>query len=144
MLELRNSTKETVSLYIKQQDSRVCIEKVEGLEPLRASIQVGDVLPLVSGAAGKVILAFLHQNRIEVPGQIMEEIRQKGYATSHAEYQFGVSSVSAPIFDFHKNIIAALSVSGPSVRFQGDHLDDVIHKTIEAANDISRQLGYVK
>lgn len=143
MLELRNDTKETVSLYIKQQDNRVCIEKVEGLEPLRASIQVGDVLPLVSGAAGKVILAFLHQDRVEVPAKLLEEIRKNGYATSHAEYQTGVSSVSAPIFDFHQNIIAALSVSGPSVRFQGSHLEEVLEKTIKAAQTISHQLGHI-
>lgn len=144
MLEVRNDTKETVSLYVKQQDSRVCVEKIEGLEPLRASIQVGDVLPLVSGAAGKVFLAFLHQNRIEVPAKVLEDIRHSGFATSHAEYQAGVSSVAAPIFDFHSNVIAALSVSGPSVRFQGDHLKEVTKKAAQGAQKISHLLGYIE
>jgi len=144
MLDLRNSTKETVSLYIKKQDSRVCIEKIDGLEPLRSSIHIGDILPLVSGAAGKVFLAFLNQKRVEVTHQVLETIRRQGFSTSHAEYQAGVSSVAAPIFDFNGNIIAALSVSGPSVRFQDKHLDDTIQAAIKAAEKISYRMGYVK
>lgn len=141
MKKLRDETKETVSLYIKQLDNRVCIEKFEGPEPLRASIQIGDILPLVSGGAGKVLLAYLHQNRIEVSNEVLDKIREQGYATSHAEYQQGVSSVAAPIFDFHGNVVAALSVSGPSSRFQGDHMKDIIEKTKNAALEISKALG---
>ena len=142
MKKLRDDTKETVSLYIKQLDNRVCIEKFEGPEPLRASIQIGDILPLVSGGAGKVLLAYLNQSRIEVPQSVLEEIRGRGYATSHAEYQQGVSSVAAPIFDFHDNVVAALSVSGPSSRFKGDHMKEIIEKAKFAAAKISIALGY--
>lgn len=142
MRKLRDTTKETISLYIRKKDIRVCIEQLEGLEPLRSSIQVGDVLPLVSGAAGKVLLAFSYQTRVEVPTETLENIRNKGYATSHAEYQEGVSSVSAPVFDFHGNIIAALVISGPSSRFKDAHLEKMTVAVIEGAKEISQKLGY--
>ena len=142
MRELRDHTKETVSLYVEQKGNRVCVERAEGLEPLRSSIQVGEMLPLVSGAAGKVLLAFLHIKRQEVAVSVLEDIRTKGYAVSHAEYQNGVSSVAAPILNLHGDVIAALSVSGPSVRYQGEHLDLVIKDTFKAAAKISRDLGH--
>lgn len=90
MKKLRDESKETVSLYIKQLDNRVCIENLKAFRALRASIQIGDILPLVLGGAGKVLLAYLNQNRIEVPQSVLEEIRSRwAYATSHAEYQQG-------------------------------------------------------
>jgi len=55
--ELANATGLTASLYIRVQNSRVLIDRVEGGRRPQYSLPIGERLPLYPGAAGKVFLA---------------------------------------------------------------------------------------
>jgi DNA-binding IclR family transcriptional regulator len=43
-------------------------------------------------------------------------IRRQGYALDLEENELGISCISAPIFDHSGKVVAAFSVSGPSIR----------------------------
>ena len=58
MRRLRDDVGESVHLYVREHDTRICIAAVEGRHELRPFIQLGRPLPLRAGAAGKLLLAF--------------------------------------------------------------------------------------
>jgi DNA-binding IclR family transcriptional regulator len=100
---LRDQTGESVQLYVRDDDRRVCIESLESPHGLRTIVAVGASLPLDRGSAGPVLLG---------DAAALEE----GWAESVGEREAGVASVSAPVFDATGTVIAAVSVSGPIER----------------------------
>ena len=67
-------------------------------------------------------------------------IRRQGYATVDEEFEKGVVGVSAPVFDFRGNIIAAINVSAPKTRM-GGHLHEAGELAARVAAELSVQLG---
>ena len=59
MQELSAECGLTSSLYVPVAGSRVLVARVEGANPLRYTLPVGERFPLYLGAAGKSILAFM-------------------------------------------------------------------------------------
>jgi DNA-binding IclR family transcriptional regulator len=98
---LRDETGESVQLYVRDGDRRVCVEALESPHGLRTIVNVGAVLPLDAGSAGTVL-------RGARPG--------KPWTASVEEREPGVASVSAPIHDAEGRVVAAISVSGPVER----------------------------
>ena len=72
----------------------------------------------------------------------MDKIRRQGYAVSYGEWILDASGVAAPIFDRNGEVLAALTISGPTQRFQGDVLPDYIEKVKRVARVISVGMGY--
>ena len=62
MRRLRDEVGESVHLYVRDEDTRICIAAVEARHELRPFIQLGRPLPLRAGAAGKVLLAFADED----------------------------------------------------------------------------------
>ena len=62
MRRLRDELGESVHLYVRDEDTRICIAAVEARHELRPFIQLGRPLPLRAGAAGKVLLAFAEED----------------------------------------------------------------------------------
>ncbi|MBV8162143.1 MAG: IclR family transcriptional regulator [Acidimicrobiia bacterium] len=100
--ELRDATGESVQLYVRRGNQRLCIEALESPHGLRTIVPVGALLPLDAGSAGKVL-------RAEATAL------ERGWAESVEERQRGVASVSAPVHDDGR-LVAAVSVSGPVER----------------------------
>jgi IclR family KDG regulon transcriptional repressor len=63
--ELHNSTRESISLYVLENNERLCIERLESPQTVRIVTRVGRRLPLYAGSAGKVMLAFLSPRQQE-------------------------------------------------------------------------------
>jgi len=155
--ELAAKTKETLNINIVQDDERVCLVKVEGSHDLRQFIEIGKGLPLHKGASGKVLLAYLPEDRQEqILNSINEdmgksrkefmaelnEIRKNGYAVSRDERVLGAAAVSAPIFDCMGNLAGGLTISGATIRFTEERVRELIILGTEASNRISSALGY--
>jgi IclR family transcriptional regulator, KDG regulon repressor len=140
---------EGVSLYIVQGDERICVERIESARPLRRVINIGDRHPLTRGAAGRVLLAYLPEaKRAQLLAldpftteEALGELRHGGYTVSLGEREEGVSSIAAPILDARHEVVAALAMSGPSVRFEGPGFADKIAKVKKHAEAISAALG---
>ena len=99
---LRDATGESVQLYVRRGDQRLCVEALESPHGLRTIVPVGALLPLDVGSAGKVLREDVAALR-------------RGWAESVEERQKGVASVSAPVHEDGR-LVAAVSVSGPVER----------------------------
>ena len=161
--ELLLKTQETISLYILDGDERLCVERMESAQNVRIVARIGRRLPLFAGSAGKVLLAFLPAHRRDeilkntdfkpftektiVNKDFLQKelviIREKGYAYSDGEWVLDAAGIAAPIFDHKGNIIAALTVSGPSNRFTLDAISKHTESVLRSAERISNDMGYI-
>jgi DNA-binding IclR family transcriptional regulator len=159
MRRLRDEVGESVHLYIRDEDARICIAAVEGRHELRPFIQLGRPLSLRAGAAGKLLLAFAEEDiqfreleraasdRTSLPnapgadlaGQL-ERIRADGWATSVGEREEGVAAIASTVRDSTGRVVAALCISGPTIRLTRDRLDAMRAPLLASADRISGQL----
>jgi IclR family transcriptional regulator, KDG regulon repressor len=164
MSDLQATTLETISLYILDGTDRVCVERLESPQRVRIVTRLGLRLPLYAGSAGKVILAYLTQDKREtilssIPLQPytrhtitdidqlkrdLSSIQERGYAYSHGEWIEDASGVAAPIYDSSGEVSGALTISGPSQRFNQDVIKNYGKLLIPAAMEISRGMGYTR
>ncbi|MBW3581113.1 MAG: IclR family transcriptional regulator [Actinobacteria bacterium] len=100
---LREETGESVQLYVRDGDARVCVASLESTHGLRTIVRVGAALPLDRGSAGRVLLGR--------PADLVQ-----GWVESVGEREAGVASVSAPVVDHDGRVRAAVGVSGPIER----------------------------
>jgi len=117
LARLHEQTGESVQLYLRSGDRRLCAAACDAGAGLHYSVPVGAVLPLDAGSGGKVLLAFSGDgDRFPaVPATDLAAIRRRGWAASNAERQAGVASVSVPI-QRDGVLLGALCVSGPASR----------------------------
>ena len=67
----------------------------------------------------------------------------QGYALDLGECESGLNCAAAPVYDEDSEVVAALSVSGPSFRLSEDRLhSDVMPVLIAAAHRLSAALGF--
>lgn len=71
----------------------------------------------------------------------MAHIRQCGYAMDNEEHERGVRCIAAPIFDFSRNPIAAISVSAPVTRLDDSQIERIASLVMSAAANISSMQG---
>jgi DNA-binding IclR family transcriptional regulator len=75
----------------------------------------------------------------------LEEVVEKGYAIDNEELDMGVRCVGAPIRDYTRRIVGAVSISGPSMRFTDERMEkELIPLVTRAGEEISSKLGYHK
>ncbi|GAD81866.1 IclR family transcriptional regulator [Nocardia asteroides] len=117
---LREITGESVQLYCRDGNARVCVAALEPPVGLRDTVPVGSRLPLTAGSAAKVLMAWADpelQRTVLADAvfgdRALAEVRKRGWAQSAAERAQGVASVSAPVRDAAGAVVAAVSVSGP-------------------------------
>lgn len=151
MSRLMEQEKETVNLYIRRGRMRICVAQEESPLPLRHVVHIGDQLPLVSGASSKVLLsevspesvatlyASSHASAPPLESLLadLERVRTDGFAVSHGEREQGISAVGAPVRSEHGVIVAALTFSGPSVRFPEERIEELAASLIAAAGEMS-------
>ena len=99
---LRDVTGESVQLFVRRGDERLCVVSLESPHSLRTIVPVGAALPIDRGSAGRVLRDGLD------------------WAESVEEREAGVASVSAAVRDQRAGgsgaVVAAVSVSGPIER----------------------------
>jgi DNA-binding IclR family transcriptional regulator len=119
------------------------------------------MLPASCSAAGRVLLAGLQEEEQGYapvrmfPGyphvmsdhaersSLLYRITEQGYALEDEESDAGVRSIAAPIRDYNRFVVGAISVSGPATRFGEQRLrDELIPMVTRAAAEISGRLGY--
>jgi IclR family KDG regulon transcriptional repressor len=159
MRGLRDEVGESVHLYMRDGDARVCIAAVEARHELRPFIQLGRRLPLRVGAAGKVLLAFADEgtqrrqlrlarsearNRPDAPGadlaRQLERIRADHWAMSMGEREQGVAAIATTVADSLGRVVAALCISGPTIRLTEARLERMREPLQASANEVSQLL----
>jgi len=148
---LHSATGESVQLYVRSGDHRLCIAARDAGTGLRDSVPIGALLPLGAGSGGKVLLAWSSgradgarpADRAGAESEIQAElaaVRSRGWAASVAEREPGVASVSAPVLR-DGVLLAALCVSGPVSRLGEAPGHKLSAAVVEAAADLTRQLA---
>ena len=159
---LASQTGETAHLCILDDGEVLYLEKVEAPRTVRVPSIVGRRYPAHCGAAGKTLLAFQPEEEIEelikrrglkaytrntltTPAQLREGlrlVREQGYAIDNEEFEEGLECIGAPIRDYSGKVVAAISIAGPAFRITEDKLPVLARSVIEAAQELSDDLGY--
>jgi len=163
LARLATETEDTTYLSVLSGDIVLCVGRVEGIRHSRSQfLAVGRHLPLHSGAASKVLLAHLPEDRVRQmlsrctfvgythrtitdPEELIEtlsQVRDQSYALSDEEITQGVTAIAAPIWDQNGHVISAISLSGAAERFGPDARASLIAQVREAGAQISVRLGY--
>lgn len=155
--KLRMLTGETVSLHWRVNDHRVCLLEYVSNEPIRMASGIGNNYPLVAGAAGKAILAFLQERDVDrvlsgppngrtIDGDSLrrelDHVRRTGYATSISETVPGASAIAAPLLNSQGEAIAAVNITGPSDRLTRERMEEALPHLLQVAGGIMQQLGH--
>jgi DNA-binding IclR family transcriptional regulator len=161
-LELLSAeSRETATLSIRTDWTRVYLEQVTPKREVRMTVEIGKPFPLHAGSSGKAFLAFLDPEEQEkyltqadlsalTPQTVtdpdalrtsLEEIRRRGYAVSFGERQRGAVSVAAPIRNRAGRPEAVVSICGPAERMS-EKLELAAGVLVDAVTDLSRRLGY--
>ncbi|MCU1344207.1 MAG: putative IclR family transcriptional regulator [Acidimicrobiia bacterium] len=126
--ELRAETGESVQLYVREGDRRVCVLSLESAAELRTIVPEGAALSLERGSAGKIL------------GAAHWPVEQS-WAESVGEREAGVASVSAAVRDVAGVVVAAVSVSGPAERLGASPGERFGKQTAAAAASLSAALS---
>jgi len=155
---------ETSYVVIFKEGHSVYLDVVETDLTVRVVSRVGSRLPAYCTAAGKAQLAFMSEEELEevLPTELkahtattladrnklksqLAEIAKQGYAIDDEELDIGVRCVAAPIRDYTRRIIGALSLSGPAMRFPTERIEkELIPLVMNSAEELSTRLGYHK
>jgi len=155
-------TSETIFLGIVDGDEVLCVDTRESSQSVRLSASVGRRLPIYAGGVPRVLLAHMpddardqllgrvqlmpltHRTIVE-PDMMLEslaEIQQQGYVVAVGDLDEGAHSIAAPIRDHQGRVVAAISVAGPSRRYDDVTIERTIELVVEGAARISQSLGY--
>lgn len=159
---LSADTNETVHLFVRTGDRAVCVDRRESPQSVRLVSVLGRSLPLHAGAVPKAILAHLPpEERTAVLARLTElpaftartqrdrdlldaelaVIRDRGYSLSDEDFDASARGVGAPIFGQTGEVVAGVSVGGPSFRVDDTTLERFVALVRAAAHDISRLLA---
>jgi IclR family transcriptional regulator, acetate operon repressor len=98
---------------------------------------VGRRVPYATTANGKVLRAFSAERPPDA-----QAIRAQGYATACDELEQGLSALAAPVFGPDLVAVAALSISGPTIRLTRDRIAELAPALLEQARLVSARLGH--
>lgn len=148
-------TNETVGLFIRQNEHRVCVAEIPSLHALSFRRGIGYRDLLASGASGKIIMAFseldprqLRQLTQHTKADLatftkdLEKARTRGVAFSKEEQIQGAASVAAPFWDASGKVVGSLAVYGPSVRLDEKKLLEIADLLVSEAAFLSKALGF--
>jgi DNA-binding IclR family transcriptional regulator len=134
--DLARKTRESAAFYVREANMRVCVVRVDGPQPTRYHAQLGEILPLDSGAAGRVLLAYAGE-----PGEPYESIRRAGYHMTFGERDPAVASLAAAVFGHNHVLAGAVAVTGPLERFTPAAATRHVRSVSKAAARLTDELG---
>jgi DNA-binding IclR family transcriptional regulator len=156
---LAQLTGETVNVAVLSDGAALYVDQVAGSSPIQPHNWVGQRIPLHATSNGKVLLSALERDEVfrEVPDlavytpntisakdalvRELDDVRRRGYAMAVDELEIGLSAVAAPIRNSHGEVVASMSVSGPTFRMGAGHLLEMADAVMKAAREVSLRLG---
>jgi DNA-binding IclR family transcriptional regulator len=157
--QLASDTGEIVVLVTEEHKKGVIIGIERGGEAVEFNIYPGKWISLAKSAAGKAILAYFDESKIESlldtqvssttqkdGKEIREElvqIRKRGIAFDQEQSRNGLNAAAVPIKDETGTIFGAISVIAPKSRLKGDRLEKKLpEQLLNSANVIEINMRY--
>lgn len=158
--QLWKATGETVNLAVPDGNEVLYLDVIESPHSFRLVSHPGMRRPMHCTALGKSVMAYFSEGQCEKllssfapqrytrrtvcrPAQLRQEvrrIRRRGYAVDDQEATLGARCVGAPVLGESGNVVAAISVSGPTTRISKKQVPVLGAKVAEAARAISVRL----
>ncbi len=159
---LREAAGESANLAVLHGGAIVWVATLEGRSPLRMTGPAGvGAGQLHSTASGKAILAFLPDGEVgrllansdlapststtiatvEALREELRRTRDRGYALDDMENIPGLRCIAVPVFGPSDQVLGAISVSAPALRFTQEAIRQVLPVLIEVGLDVSRTMG---
>ncbi|WP_069301353.1 HTH-type transcriptional regulator BhcR [Neptunicoccus sediminis] len=158
--ELMETTGETANLGVEKDGHVLFLGQVETHAPIRAFFPPGTLSPLHASGIGKVLLAYFDTarlNRFASAGlerftdqtlgskqaleADLEQVRSRGYSVDDQERNIGMRCIAAPIRNALGEVIAGISVSGPTSRIDQTQIPALAEAVIAAASRVSHAMG---
>lgn len=153
---------ETINVAVLQEHWAVNVDQARGPSTVATHNWIGRLTPLHCTSSGKVLLAHLPAEHraglLAASGMTrltsgtvtsaaaldveLARVREDGYALAVEEYETGLNAVAAPVLDRAGEVIAAVSVSGPSYRLTEERLATLIEPLKAGAAEISKKMGW--
>jgi len=153
--EIGSETHETVNLSTPMRDGVNHLAQVDSDYLVGTTNWVGRAVPLHCSSTGKLFLAFGSADLPKGPldrltkhtltdrqelANDLELARRRGFALTVDELELGLSAVAAPVRDRTGSVVAALSISGPSMRLDLERLQSHGRLLGEAADRLAASL----
>jgi DNA-binding IclR family transcriptional regulator len=161
LADLARRSDETATVEVLVESDVLIVDEVHSRKWLHASPSVGTRWPAHATSTGKVLLAFLSEADRKVLLRVplsqparrtittltalrdeLARVRTQGYATAVGELEDGYSALGAPVRDHQGEVVAAVSLGGPSVRLPQDRLKALLPMLLETTRRISQNLGF--
>lgn len=158
---LAAATGETVNIAVLSEGAALYLDQITGGSSLQSHNWVGQRIPLHATANGKILLSGLDPAEISAAVGTrlrsytsttvttvkallvdVESVRAAGHAIAVDELEHGLTAVAAPLRNAHGDVIASLSVSGPTFRFDEARLAEALRLVVETAHEVSERLGW--
>jgi IclR family acetate operon transcriptional repressor len=143
MRELMEETGETANLGTEVSGEVMFISQVETHENIRAFFPPGAKTPMHASGIGKALLAhavsakiekYISQENLETFTEHtichkdelyaeLNKIKAQGFAFDDEEKNIGMRCIAAPIFNFYGEVVAGISISGPTARLSIDRIN---------------------
>jgi DNA-binding IclR family transcriptional regulator len=152
---LAQASGETINVGVPSLGAVELLDQRDSRHFLGSPNWVGRRVPAHGSALGKVFYAF---GALPVPAGSLEplaphtvptaeelaldEVRAKGYAIALEELEPGLWAVASAVRDASGAVVAALSVSGPTVRLRRGLLTRLGRLLVAEGRSLSAQLGY--
>ncbi len=162
LAELNRATSQTVHLAVYESGQAVYIDKFDSTHSVRMYSRVGLPAPLHCTAVGKVLVAALPPAEREAvarsidyvkmtdktlltPDAYLAELRKvarQGFSEDHGEHESFVNCVGVPIRDGSGAVVAAMSVSVPTIVLDHQGVLELLPLVRDTADAISADLGW--
>jgi IclR family transcriptional regulator, acetate operon repressor len=152
---LAQASGETINVGVPSLGAVELLDQRDSRHFLGSPNWVGRRVPAHGSALGKVFYAF---GALPVPSGSLEplaphtvptaeelaldEVRAKGYAIAVEELEPGLWAVASAVRDASGAVVAALSISGPTVRLRRGLLARLGRLLVTEGRSLSAQLGY--
>lgn len=159
--ELAERCRENVHLIVREEFSSVCVALRESPQQIRLYAEVGRRGPLHAGGGSKVLLAYAPREvkdavlkgplerftaeTITDPqalGTVLHRIIADGYHESQNDLDDGAFSIAAPVRDHGGEVVAALSIAGPTSRLDNAACRRHRQLVSDYSAEISKNLGW--
>jgi DNA-binding IclR family transcriptional regulator len=161
MAELVQASGEMAILTIYHAHEVLCIDMSETNHPVRLTMKIGAQRAAHAGASSKVLIAYLPDE--EVMAIVKEKgmpklctntitdvaalkaelarIREQGYSDSLEETDPGAWGVATPIRDWKGQVVGAIGLAGPTLRYSSEKVKQYAALCREYADRISTALS---
>lgn len=157
---LASTSRETTHLAMLCGKKSLLLEVCDSPLLLRVASRPGSLALIHCSATGKVFLAWSIYIALEkfmdgvemerkTPGTLtslaelekeIQKVKKYGYAIDDEEYALGVRCLAAPVRDINNHVVAAVGITGASVRIKKSKIDDYAKMVIDSAAKLTKVL----